>query len=105
MVHLRLSNNHFSGPIPDAWAFPGTYRKLTVLSLGANGLTGSLPEAWGGHGRFPSLEDFSLNDNFMEGTIPDSWALVGAFSTFVKNANGSAPFPAGFGRNGERGSM
>lgn len=63
---LDLSNNFFTGPIPDSFS---SLTRLQKLSLSRNSFTNSVPESIGS---LISLEELSLDDNNLRGTIPFS---------------------------------
>ncbi|ONK78865.1 uncharacterized protein A4U43_C01F370 [Asparagus officinalis] len=63
---LYLSNNRFSGDIPDA-AFSGT-RSLKKVYLSNNGFTGKIPSSLT---KLSKLMFLRLDDNQFEGQIPD----------------------------------
>ncbi|KAL2322503.1 hypothetical protein Fmac_026882 [Flemingia macrophylla] len=66
LLHLDLSQNLLSGPLPRA--LPGLPR-LRYLDLSGNNLSGPIPESYGS---FPSLEVLSLVSNLLQGPIPPS---------------------------------
>ncbi|MFQ6665788.1 hypothetical protein Gotur_032399, partial [Gossypium turneri] len=61
-----LSNNLFSGVVPDCF---GSFPFLTALNLGDNSFSGSLPSSLGS---LISLEMLSLRGNKFSGVIPSS---------------------------------
>nr|KYP59058.1 putative LRR receptor-like serine/threonine-protein kinase At4g31250 family [Cajanus cajan] len=69
LVRLRalfLSNNNFSGEIPDD-AFEGM-RRLKRVFLAENGFTGSIPKSLA---NLPRLWDLDIHGNGFEGNIPE----------------------------------
>ncbi|KAG4149823.1 hypothetical protein ERO13_D05G357384v2, partial [Gossypium hirsutum] len=63
---LDLSNNQFSGVVPDCF---GSFSPLTALNLGDNSFSGSLPSSLG---YLISLEMLSLRGNKFSGVLPSS---------------------------------
>ncbi|KAH1063446.1 hypothetical protein J1N35_028433 [Gossypium stocksii] len=63
---LDLSNNQFSGVVPDCFQ---SFRSLTALNLGDNSFSGSLPSSLGS---LTSLEMLSLRANKFSGELPSS---------------------------------
>ncbi|XP_052486445.1 receptor-like protein EIX2 [Gossypium raimondii] len=63
---LDLSNNLFSGVVPDCFE---SFRSLTALNLGDNSFSGSLPSSLGS---LVSLEKLSLRGNKFSGVLPSS---------------------------------
>ncbi|KAJ6805874.1 putative leucine-rich repeat receptor-like protein kinase isoform X1 [Iris pallida] len=61
---LVLSNNHFSGNIPNDIL---KLKNLTLLDLAANNLSGSIPD---GIGELSKLENLRLSYNLLTGEIP-----------------------------------
>ncbi|MCO5556681.1 hypothetical protein L7F22_010232 [Adiantum nelumboides] len=66
MVHVRLQNNEFSGPIP---AEIGDSLLLQNIDFSNNFLTGSLPDSMQ---RLEALSTLNLANNFISGILP-SW--------------------------------
>ncbi|TYH21377.1 hypothetical protein ES288_A04G039200v1 [Gossypium darwinii] len=66
LVWLDLSNNLFSGVLPDCF---GSFPSLTALNLGDNSFSGSLPSSLGS---LTSLEMLSLRGNKFSGELPSS---------------------------------
>ncbi|MQM21986.1 hypothetical protein Taro_055033 [Colocasia esculenta] len=65
---LDLSQNNFSGDIPDCWK-PSSYPKLEVLHLSHNSLVGVIPHSMG---YLSSLQSLRLNGNSLSGELPQS---------------------------------
>lgn len=63
-----LSNNSFSGSLPQAWA---SLSALEDLNLGNNDLSGTLPPAWSALAGLQALE---LGWNRLQGELPASWS-------------------------------
>ncbi|KAG4149838.1 hypothetical protein ERO13_D05G357722v2 [Gossypium hirsutum] len=63
---LDLSNNLFSGVVPDCFE---SFQSLTALNLGDNSFSGSLPSSLGS---LTSLEMLSLRGNKFSGELPSS---------------------------------
>ncbi|KAM5560484.1 receptor-like protein 53 [Rosa sericea] len=68
---LDLSNNSFSGKIPECLSSRLAVRLLAVLNLRRNNLMGSIPDNFPGN---CSLETLDLNGNQLEGKFPKSLA-------------------------------
>lgn len=74
---MYLSNNLFSGTIPDQFF---EFQKLSVLALDDNILTGKTDVIWNS---MPSLEYLYLEDNGFTGTLPASLLLSNFNSALV----------------------
>ncbi|XP_040967067.1 receptor-like protein EIX2 [Gossypium hirsutum] len=66
LAWLDLSNNLFSGVVPDCF---GSFPSLTALNLGDNSFSGSLPSSLGS---LTSLQMLSLRGNKFSGELPSS---------------------------------
>lgn len=53
----RLSNNSLAGTLPEQWGTPGSFPKLSVLSLDRNNLTGGIPDIWGAEKAMTELQE------------------------------------------------
>jgi len=67
LTELFLTNNKFSGTIPDSIT---KLNRLDTISLAQNHLSGPIPSSMG---NMDALTDLYLNDNELTGPIPDSF--------------------------------
>lgn len=81
LVHLDLSNNYFSGPIPFELA---NCTQLQSLFLNSNSLVGSIPPDLG---RLWRLENLHLDLNKLSGFLPPALGNCNQLSTFVISAS------------------
>lgn len=79
---MYLSNNVFSGTIPDEFF---EFQELSVLALDDNILTGKTDVIWNS---MPSLEYLYLEDNDFTGTLPNN--LVSNFNSALVNLDVSS---------------
>jgi Leucine-rich repeat (LRR) protein len=65
---LEISNNYFTGSIPDSLS---NLTRLSRLSLSFNSFTGEIPSSIGSS--LSNLQELYLNNNNLQGTIPSSF--------------------------------
>lgn len=71
LLNLLVSNNHFTGVLPDTWnQIPA---KILFLSLNDNLFTGTLPESLG---NLTSLLGMPFGNNYFSGSIPSSYGCL-----------------------------
>ncbi|KAF9598315.1 hypothetical protein IFM89_026604 [Coptis chinensis] len=78
---LDMSNNNFTGEIPDAI---GNLTSLYVLNLSGNALTGSIPRSLG---NLKQLESLDLSTNNLSGQIPSQLADLSFLSVLNLSFN------------------
>jgi len=78
---IQLSNNNFSGPIPESFF---SLKKLRFILISFNQLTGTLSTAIGD---IPTLYDFDFAYNQLEGTIPNTIRTLPALWSINLSAN------------------
>ncbi|KAG6489060.1 receptor-like protein 51 [Zingiber officinale] len=88
LVHLDLSANRLSGPVPSSVSVLGF---LEILNLSSNALTGTLPNTVG---NLAELKIATLAYNSLSGPIPDSMSQLSALVHLDLSSNrfnGSVP--------------
>ncbi|KAG9453538.1 hypothetical protein H6P81_006442 [Aristolochia fimbriata] len=78
---LDLSNNNFTGPIPDTF---GDLRSLYLLNLSHNALSGSIPASLA---NLEELESLDLSQNRLSGKIPRELIRLGFLSSLNLSYN------------------
>ncbi|WOH15428.1 hypothetical protein DCAR_0934968 [Daucus carota subsp. sativus] len=87
---LDLSNNKFSGDVPDSL---GNLKGLKLLNLSYNKLSGYIPQSFGD---LESIETLDLSYNNISGTIPQSFRKLDQLSVLdVSNNKLSGKIPRG----------
>ncbi|KAL1803308.1 hypothetical protein ACET3Z_031955 [Daucus carota] len=87
---LDLSNNKFSGDVPDSY---GNLWGLKLLNLSYNKLSGYIPQSFGD---LQSIEALDLSNNNISGTIPQSFSKLDQLSVLdVSNNKLSGEIPRG----------
>uniref|UniRef100_A0A175YI69 Uncharacterized protein n=1 Tax=Daucus carota subsp. sativus TaxID=79200 RepID=A0A175YI69_DAUCS len=87
---LDLSNNKFSGDVPDSL---GNLKGLKLLNLSYNKLSGYIPQSFGD---LESIEALDLSNNNISGTIPQSLGKLDQLSVLdVSNNKLSGEIPRG----------
>uniref|UniRef100_A0A175YFV4 Leucine-rich repeat-containing N-terminal plant-type domain-containing protein n=1 Tax=Daucus carota subsp. sativus TaxID=79200 RepID=A0A175YFV4_DAUCS len=87
---LDLSNNKFSGDVPDSL---GNLKGLKLLNLSYNKLSGYIPQSFGD---LESIETLDLSYNNISGTIPQSFRKLEQLSVLdVSNNKLSGKIPRG----------
>ncbi|KAK9917092.1 hypothetical protein WJX75_000820 [Coccomyxa subellipsoidea] len=95
LVSLDVSDNAFTGTLPNGLAMPN----IKSLILHDNYIQGELPAAWGMNGAFPQLQELDLGQNTeITGTLPAAWGsdnssmtLLRRFKISTANLTGSLP--------------
>ncbi|XP_057449319.1 LRR receptor-like serine/threonine-protein kinase RGI5 [Lotus japonicus] len=78
---LDVSNNYFSGHIPDSFS---NLTRLRRLGLSANSFSGEIPSSIGS---LSSLEELYLDNNHLEGAIPRSFNGLVSLKTLQLQSN------------------
>lgn len=87
---LNLSNNNFSGVIPQDI---GQLKSLDILSLSSNNLSGEIPQQLG---NLTNLQVLDLSSNHLTGAIPSALNNLHFLSTFNVSCNDlEGPIPNG----------
>lgn len=90
MIHIDLSHNELSGPIPESI---GSMFSLIILNLGHNRLTGNVPY---GLGSLKMLSSLDLSYNKLNGSIPESLQMLTFLSSIdVSNNMLTGMIPSG----------
>ena len=92
VLHLNLSNNELSGPIPSAL---GSLANLETLNLGSNALNGPIPAALGS---LANLQRLELGVNALSGPIPSALGSLANLESLNLTVNAlSGPIPSALG--------
>ncbi|KAK1412430.1 hypothetical protein QVD17_33676 [Tagetes erecta] len=78
---IDISNNHFSGEIPDSI---GNLKALYVLNISRNDFTGSIPSSMG---NLSQLESLDMSSNKLTGEIPYALTHLSFLSAFSLSNN------------------
>lgn len=82
---LWLSNNSFTGSLPDLWgdSASGWGPFMQRMFLNGNQLTGSLPELWSSSQSLANLGKLDLSNNALSGSIPWTTRNLPALLNFI----------------------